>query len=374
MVIKRTIKKFFIKYINFSNKHNPLINSLKKDVKSLKKENKKNNKKIAKLEKSNKKLTAERKTYEKTFDSYNFLFNNIYLDFELKPKGFLATYQKLCLEMLDFIDNICNKYDIEYWLDAGNVLGAYRHGAFLPWDDDIDIAIMREEYFKLSDALKKEIELNGLSDNMFLSEIRLIDENIVYTFPQLIYSCEDIGIDFLASVDFFQFDYISEFSEDLEAEFKREKAKFFMDIINSLDKDIRDEIKKEDVKKVDLTDIVDVRHFIQNSYESLNLTFEKQDHLIQGVDGNLGGGVQDFSLFKSEDFFPLDTIEFCGKEYPCENNVPGYLAAIYDENFRKIPRIVRHHSAQSKLRDREDIIPILESVIERMREVNKNFN
>lgn len=52
-------------------------------------------------------------------------------------------------QMLDWFDTICKKYDIQYWISYGVLLGAVRHNAFIPWDDDIDVWMTRKEYEKL---------------------------------------------------------------------------------------------------------------------------------------------------------------------------------------------------------------------------------
>ena len=58
------------------------------------------------------------------------------------------------LNMLLDIDKLCREYGIKYSLAAGTLLGAIRHKGFIPWDDDIDIMLLREEYDKLRECVK----------------------------------------------------------------------------------------------------------------------------------------------------------------------------------------------------------------------------
>ena len=61
----------------------------------------------------------------------------------------LRKAQMRMLDMLDYIDTVCREQGIAYRLDSGNVIGAVRHGGFIPWDDDIDIALSMSEYKRL---------------------------------------------------------------------------------------------------------------------------------------------------------------------------------------------------------------------------------
>ena len=74
------------------------------------------------------------------------------------PEGSLLRRQQMrMLEILSEVDRICKKHDIPYWLSSGTLIGAMRHDGFIPWDDDLDIEMMRKDYLRLMKVLPEEL-------------------------------------------------------------------------------------------------------------------------------------------------------------------------------------------------------------------------
>lgn len=69
----------------------------------------------------------------------------------------LEKLRKTEIDILNEIDRICKKYDIQYFLAGGTLLGAVRHSGFIPWDDDMDIYMYRSYYEKFCFVCKKEL-------------------------------------------------------------------------------------------------------------------------------------------------------------------------------------------------------------------------
>ena len=79
----------------------------------------------------------------------------------------LEERKKIAIDILDDFVSVCEKYNIEYYLAYGTLLGAIRHKGFIPWDDDIDVWVPASQFERCLDLLAKEsryVLLNQLTD------------------------------------------------------------------------------------------------------------------------------------------------------------------------------------------------------------------
>ena len=114
------------------------------------------------------------------------------------------------LDILKYIDMICEENEIHYSLAYGTLLGAIRHKGFIPWDDDIDIFMLREDYDKFINVLSKE--RNGRYALMSLNN----DKNYCYDYAKVVDTSTRIEMDDIVCnendglwVDVFPLDRIS---------------------------------------------------------------------------------------------------------------------------------------------------------------------
>ena len=97
----------------------------------------------------------------------------------------LRTLQLQMLDILIEFDRICKKHNIRYWLDAGTLLGAIRHGGFIPWDDDIDVCMFPADYKKFCKVCQAELappykwHAAKTKENYYSHWGRVVNEQIV---------------------------------------------------------------------------------------------------------------------------------------------------------------------------------------------------
>ncbi len=94
----------------------------------------------------------------------DFFKNEIRCDFEITEM--MKRAWAVQMEILSIVADICEENGIQYFADGGTLLGAVRHQGFIPWDDDIDIALRREDYNKLikllPEVLPRGFRLGGI--------------------------------------------------------------------------------------------------------------------------------------------------------------------------------------------------------------------
>lgn len=92
--------------------------------------------------------------------------------------GKMAVQEKI-LEIFLEIKRICDNNQIDYYICCGTCLGAVRHGGFIPWDDDLDILMTRDDYKKFKECCKQE-----LRETFFLQDI-YTEKNYPLVFPKV---------------------------------------------------------------------------------------------------------------------------------------------------------------------------------------------
>lgn len=308
------------------------------------------NKDIDEFNKINNRIENNERKYEQIFKSYDTFFNYLFIYQDLKPKNMLKKIQDLSFELLEFTNNVCEKYNLEYSLDGGTLLGAVRHKGFIPWDDDLDIFMMRKESLKFNEVIDFEIENHDLKGVIDASKERHPKSGVI-AFTQLQVPSRVFRYMTLAHLDVFPFDYIINPPENIEELFKKAKVEYHKNLENGMNK-------------------LDV---INDYYKKLNLSFEKQDFIIPCVENAWGNAIK-FKLFETNQLLPFKKIRFGDKDYPCFNNPAYYLTAAYGESFRKIPRTaIMHDVVQDLISEEEKLNPWFDEATYRIKKANENF-
>lgn len=255
-------------------------------------------------------------------------------DAELKakynPEGSqLRQIQLRELAILVEFDRVCREHGIDYWLDSGTLIGAVRHGGFIPWDDDIDVCVLKKDHKKLRNAMIESLN----TDYEYLE----MGSDTNYEYPRLGKKAKRI---------------ISRLY-DKHAAIKRPLRNssiiindnlwidvFFMEPGTLVSKKIIENTYGKCLRRVwNIVDDGIVKHYLAVFAYPFTVLFKyfvncwcaffHQNTLVSC-------GNTFFYIRKKTDIFPLGEIEFEGLKFKAPRDADSYLKRIYG-NYMEIP-------------------------------------
>ena len=130
------------------------------------------------------------------------------------------------LEMIDILLDFCKHHDLKIWACFGTLLGAVRHKGFIPWDDDVDFVMMREDYDKLLKLSKTAALPHGYSfDTIAVSVIKLRKNDTTMLLPSYSWNKRmNQGV----WIDIFSLDIAPDNTLEVAHEYKRLKKQLLM--------------------------------------------------------------------------------------------------------------------------------------------------
>ena len=241
-------------------------------------------------------------------------------------------YQLASAQLLCEFDAFCAKHDLQYWLVSGTLLGAVRHGGFIPWDDDLDVGMCRADIERALEAVAE--------DPRYVITVRY-DWYVHCRQVHFRYADESIP----CFIDLFYFDPVSARGKDTFVAREAERAALEADLVAD---DALQPFWNAGSQFVD--DVTDegalIRaHFdehIQALYEKgvLVRSLDDADGIIWGID-NVNSGVRHHSwyLIPKECVFPLGTMAFEGHEMRIPADYMRCLEDIFG-NIYDLPKTV----------------------------------
>jgi len=250
------------------------------------------------------------------------------------PEGSeLRRAQLKMLEILDVFDSICRKHSINYWIVSGTLLGARRHGGFIPWDDDLDVAVLQSDYERLLSVLEKKLpeslklQARGTDKKYWFFYAKIRDTKSRYHESNRNFEYEGIFI------DIFPIEPVPSVG------FKR-----------TVDKFLFSEMHFEQAKSLSAK----IKYSVMISFIPLmrlviSLTRMYYKYFSSTKAYTYAYGVFFYSPYNMEYFFPVSEIMFEGKKYKAPHNVDKYLTDNFGSDFMVVPKAAKRRRHSSKI-------------------------
>lgn len=232
-----------------------------------------------------------------------------------QASGELREYQKACSALLNEVGKELRANEIEYWISFGTLLGAVRHGGFIPWDDDVDLCIRREDMERAEAVLKRKYEGSKFEVRTYCNyeqhfQIRVKDET------------NRIGLDLFPVSQHYE----REFTKDVETRVNQQIATAHACFKNlcQANEDYHGDITR---LRKEVARIQDEMILGGKEPEPTGIIFVALDFRLP----------YPHSAFAYDMIYPLSEIEFDGQVHPCPNQPEAVLRTLYGD-FMAFPR------------------------------------
>lgn len=112
-----------------------------------------------------------------------------YSVFLFEENIYLRRAHSILMKLMKELDRVCTKYNIKYYVISGSLIGVIRHKGLIPWDDDIDVAMTREDFEKLKNVIRHEWN----EERFVLIDYQNIGDDVFYDFmTRIVYTGEEI--------------------------------------------------------------------------------------------------------------------------------------------------------------------------------------
>lgn len=253
----------------------------------------------------------------------------------------LRELQLVELEILRVIDAFCKENQIEYFLDSGTALGAKRHGGFIPWDDDIDVGMLRGDYDRFLElaegGLPKGYSLHAFDNThgfaCFFAKVYK-DGTTYATAETLAAGCNQSIF-----VDVFPYDVLSSDEAELQKQLQgTRKWRIISFLYHS--KVVISPWKSSMGQRLfrllsclahHALRTVLKRSAIQDGFiKSLNFSAAPSNKVASFAAANPGA-------YLIDELYPPKPYDFEGEEYPCPRELEQYLIKLYGKTWNLLP-------------------------------------
>ncbi len=243
--------------------------------------------------------------------------------------------KKKCLELLLEFDTLCKANQITYWLDGGTLLGAVRHGGFIPWDDDVDVCVPYDDYLKVLNLLEQYC---NRKEGRLLYFYNTDFEYVCDYFGNIAYLVDGI---MPVKIDIIPVKFVKNTQESIT--FDRSLNEVLHTFVRGNPKFPAQVLPAHHAFLVGKNNSFEKRTMFFGHYEAY---LSRGVLLKKDTESLITYSCHDLFVSKTRDYythtsiFPLKSVNFEGVPFPAPNDTDSYLKILYGNHYMQPPPLV----------------------------------